>query len=151
MRPARTESTAPPAPAESPALELRSRESWLLRTRRESVTAERVVIDGKHFSLGGRRFPFRGVTYGTFRPRPTDGTRFPGPDAVEADFSAISRAGFTTVRTYTAPPPDILMSAGRHGLRILPDIFYLDWRYLFGNSRRAQRRLVRDAAAEVRA
>jgi O-antigen biosynthesis protein len=151
MRPARTESTAPPAPAESPALELRLRESWLLRTRPESVTAERVVIDGKHFSLGGRRFPFRGVTYGTFRPRPTDGTRFPGPDAVEADFSAISRAGFTTVRTYTAPPPDILMSAGRHGLRILPDIFYLDWRYLFGNSRRAQRRLVRDAAAEVRA
>src|SRR5207253_2534444 len=29
--------------------------------------AGRVVIDGKQFAIDGRRFPFRGVTYGTFR------------------------------------------------------------------------------------
>jgi glycosyltransferase involved in cell wall biosynthesis len=110
-----------------------------------------VVVDGKHFALAGRRFPFRGVTYGTFRPRPADGARFPEPRVVEADFRAVSRAGFTTVRTYTVPPPDVLACSGRFGLRVLPDIFYLDWRYVFGNSRRAQRRLVREAVAEVRA
>jgi O-antigen biosynthesis protein len=149
MKPARSESTASSAPAESPGLALQARESWLTREHSEQVTAQRVVIDGKYFSLDGRRFPFRGVTYGTFRPRSADGSRFPEPEVLDADFSAISQAGFTIVRTYTAPGPDVLASAGRHGLRILPDIFYLDWRYVFGNSRRTQRQLVRDAAAEV--
>jgi O-antigen biosynthesis protein len=150
MRPAPPESTASVAP-ELGRTEDQSRPSGLELPTIEPLTAERVVIDGKQFALAGGRFPFRGVTYGTFGPRPTDGARFPEPRVVEADFSAIRRAGFTTVRTYTAPPSDVLDCAGTHGLRILPDIFYLDWRYVFGNSRRAQRRLVQEAVAEVRA
>jgi glycosyltransferase involved in cell wall biosynthesis len=144
-----TDPTAPSARTDSPGAEPRLPQSVQLNGA-ESATAERVVIDGKHFALAGRRFAFRGVTYGTFRPRPEDGAHFPEPRTVDADFRAISRASFTIVRTYAVPPPDVLTRADRHGLRILPDIFYLDWRYMFGSSRRAQRRLVSEAAADVR-
>ena len=68
----------------------------------------RVRADGKVFSLGDRIFPFHGVTYGTFAPRPTDGARFPSRSQMASDFGAKRDAGFTVVRTYTAPPEDLL-------------------------------------------
>src|SRR5438094_384064 len=77
---------------------------------------DRVRVDGKQFSLRGRRFAFRGVTYGTFRPR-EDGERFPERGPAKLDFHAIAGAGFTVVRTYTAPPDDIVELAADHDLR----------------------------------
>ena len=41
------------------------------------VTDLRVATDGKFFRAGAVRFPFRGVTYGTFMTRSSDGARFP--------------------------------------------------------------------------
>jgi O-antigen biosynthesis protein len=58
----------------------------------------RVVVDGKQFAVDGARFRFRGVTYGTFRPR-EDGARFPDHARMKRDFADMREAGFTVVRT----------------------------------------------------
>jgi glycosyltransferase involved in cell wall biosynthesis len=107
-------------------------------------------LDGKQFACGDERFLFRGVTYGTFQPR-DDGARFPEREQVKRDFAAMNEAGFTVVRTYTLPPDDLVELAADWGLRLLCDAFYLDWRYLVGESRRDCRRMARQARDEVRA
>ncbi len=117
------------------------------RARVES--AERVEVDGKFFRSGGERFRFRGVTYGTFRPRAGDGARFPERDRLARDLEQMREHGFTVLRTYTAPPEDLLDLAADHGLKVLAGIFYSDWRYLVGASRRQARRVAADARAEV--
>ncbi len=91
----------------------------------------RVELDGKHFKAGGARFNFRGVTYGTFAAR-SDGALFPEATRLREDLEAMAESGFTVVRTYTPPPPDMLEVAGELGLRILAGIEYQDWRYLVG-------------------
>ncbi len=106
-------------------------------------------IDGKHFSCGDQRFVFRGVTYGTFQPRHDD-ARYPDRDDLKRDFAAMQEAGFTVARTYTPPPDDVVDIAADWGIRLLTDVFYPDWRYVVGNSRRQRRRMVREATAEVR-
>jgi len=110
----------------------------------------RVRIDGKFFAAGSERFDFRGVTYGTFRPR-EDGARFPERERLEADFSAMAAAGFTVVRTYTEPPDDVVECAAEHSLSLLAGVFWPDWRYLVGASRRQCREIERAAVGEVRA
>jgi cellulose synthase/poly-beta-1,6-N-acetylglucosamine synthase-like glycosyltransferase len=109
-----------------------------------------VEVDGKFFSVGGGRFEFRGVTYGTFAPR-ADGVLFPERDQLERDLAMMRAAGFSVVRTYTVPPDDLLEVASGNGLRVLAGVFYPDWRYLLGGSRRANRRVAREARREVRA
>ena len=111
----------------------------------------RVRVDGKQFALGGDRFPFRGVTYGTFAPRDADGARFPDRDQLKRDLHAIAEAGFTVVRTYTAPPDDLLDLAAELELKVLAGVFWPDWRYLVGASSRELRRVAREARDEVRA
>ena len=113
------------------------------------VAVGRVRTDGKFFTVGGARFPFRGVTYGTFSPR-DDGALFPAREQIRADFATMREAGFTVVRTYTAPPDDLLEAAADHRLHVLADVFYPDWRYLLGGSRRESRAVARRAACEVR-
>jgi GT2 family glycosyltransferase len=110
---------------------------------------ERVSIDGKQFAIGSRRFRFRGVTYGTFAAR-EDGELFPEREAVSRDLTSIAEAGFTVVRTYTTPPDDVLELAADHDLRLLSDVFYADWRYIVGASRRQLRRIAWDARDAVR-
>ena len=110
----------------------------------------RVQVDGKHFALDGRRFDFRGVSYGTFRPR-ADEARFPERDGLKRDLAAMDRAGFSVVRTYTPPPDDLVDLASDWGLHLLVDVFFPDWRYLIGTSRHDRRRVARDARATVRA
>jgi glycosyltransferase involved in cell wall biosynthesis len=112
-------------------------------------TAGRVRIDGKFFAAGGERFDLRGVTYGTFAPR-ADGEQFPEREHVERDLAMIREAGFSALRTYTLPTDDVLDVAADHGLRVLPDVFYPDWRYLLGGSRREHRQVAREAGREVR-
>src|SRR3954470_23854039 len=111
----------------------------------------RVRASGKAFLLGDRPFRFRGVTYGTFRPREADGARYPATARIARDMQMIAEAGFTVVRTYTPPTDDLLREADLHGLRVLAGVFYPDWRYLVGASRREEHRVARQAAAQVRA
>ena len=87
----------------------------------------RVLSDGKFLSVDGAPFRVRAVTYGTFARR-ADGEPYPEPARVEADFRAIAAAGLNTVRTYTAPPRDVLDAAEAAGLRVLVGLWYDDWR-----------------------
>jgi glycosyltransferase involved in cell wall biosynthesis len=114
-----------------------------------SSRASRVRVDGKFFSLGTERFRFHGVTYGTFRPR-HDGSRFPSRDQVERDFEAMRDHGVSVVRTYTAPPDDVVEAAAARGLYLLAGVFYPDWRYLLGGGVRQSRRVGLEAAVVVR-
>lgn len=118
------------------------------RTPTSAASGQRIRLDGKFFAAGSERFHVRGVTYGTFEAR-ADGALFPGRAQVDEDFSAMRHAGFNVVRTYTAPPDDVLDCARTHGLRVLAGVFYPDWRYLLGGSRREVRRITREAAQEV--
>ena len=68
--------------------------------------------------MAGKTLWVRGVTYGTFRPRP-GGVDYPEPAAVERDFAAMAGAGFNALRTYTVPPRWLLDIAATQGLRIL--------------------------------
>jgi O-antigen biosynthesis protein len=120
------------------------------RLRTPPAADERIRIDGKLFAAGAERFEFRGVTYGTFAPR-GDGAPFPEAAQIQDDFAAMREVGFSVVRTYTVPTDDMLEAARDHGLRILAGVFYPDWRYLLGGSRRQQRQVAREAANEVRA
>lgn len=109
----------------------------------------RVTVDGKQFAVDGARFRFAGVTYGTFAAR-DDGALFPDTGRVRSDFADMAARGFTVVRTYTVPPPDVIEAAAAAGLRILAGVFWPDWRYLTESSRREQRRIAADARAVVR-
>src|SRR5919112_608627 len=105
------------------------------RDVRADVSAERVLTDGRHLSLGGRPYRIRGATYGTFRPRP-DGQLFPEADRIAEDVAAMAAAGLNTVRTYTVPPNELLDAAAEKGLRVLVGVHYDDWRQ-HGTGRRA--------------
>ncbi len=116
-----------------------------VRTRHDS----HVRVDGKQFKIGNERFRFCGVTYGTFGPR-ADGAFYPERGFVETDLHSIADAGFTVIRTYTTPPDDVLDLAGTLDLRLLCDVFYPDWRYIAGASRRQLRRIAAEARESVR-
>ena len=120
------------------------------RTDRSRSATFPIELDGKFFASGGERFEFRGVTYGTFAPR-ADGALFPEHEQLERDLSSMRAAGFSVVRTYTLPTDDLLEVASKNGLRVLAGVFYPDWRYLLGGSRRANRRVAHDARNAVRA
>ncbi|CAN5386014.1 hypothetical protein BH23ACT9_BH23ACT9_05350 [soil metagenome] len=113
------------------------------------IDTHRIAVDGKQFRLGRQRFHPRGVTYGTFMPR-GDGHLFPEVAQIKDDFAAIAESGFTVVRTYTAPPDDVLDAAAATELKLVADLFYPDWRYLVGSDPRERRRMVREATAAVR-
>lgn len=81
----------------------------------------RVVVDGKFFRLGGRKFHPRGVSYGPFAPGPAqDG--FPQPDQVRADLRQIRELGANLIRVYHVPPRWFLDLASEHELRLLVDV-----------------------------
>jgi GT2 family glycosyltransferase len=109
-----------------------------------------IQVDGKFFARDGRRFPVRGVTYGTFAPREPDGVRFPTRPQMKTDLVAMREAGFNTVRTYTTPPEDLLDFAGECGLQVFVGVHWNDWRYLIGSSARERRAVARTAVDVVR-
>ncbi|MBO0728416.1 MAG: glycosyltransferase [Acidimicrobiaceae bacterium] len=115
------------------------------------MSRQRVTVDGKFFRLGEERFAFRGVTYGTFKPRVSDGARFPERDRIKRDMAAMREAGFTVVRTYTMPPDDLVELAADWGLHLVAGLFYPDWRYLVGLSRRQRSKVEAAAHQEVKA
>jgi cellulose synthase/poly-beta-1,6-N-acetylglucosamine synthase-like glycosyltransferase len=109
-----------------------------------------ITTDGKFFVRDNRRFWVRGVTYGTFAPRESDGHRFPPRERMKADFVAMNESGFNVVRTYTAPSDDLLELAADWELSVLAGVHWNDWRYLMGSSRRQSRAVARSAVEEVR-
>src|SRR2546422_4183573 len=73
---------------------------------------------GQSLSAGDYKPYVGGVTYGTFRPN-EDGDEYPAVDIVERDFARMAACGVNAVRVYTVPPPWLLDSAWRHGLRVM--------------------------------
>jgi len=131
-------------------LEIAARARPALAVATRSAPAfERVRVDGKQFLVGDARFVFRGVTYGTFAER-ADGANFPEGPRLRSDLKAIAESGFTVVRTYTPPPPDMLDIASELGLRVLAGLNYQDWRYIVGRrtgDNGSIRRAARESAA----
>lgn len=80
--------------------------------------ASRPRVAGKFLRAGDDVLWVRGVTYGPFRPR-EDGTEYPAPRVVAADFRQMAAHGFNVVRTYTVPPRWFLDAAEDHGLRVM--------------------------------
>ena len=139
-----------PRPWIAPAEVSGSRPRHLIRRPVDEGAGHRVRVDGKFFAAGRQQFRFRGVTYGTFGAR-EDGALFPERERMKRDLAAMREAGFTVVRTYTTPPDDMVDLAADWGLRIMAGVFYPDWRYLVGGSRRQHRDVVAQARNEVRA
>ncbi|MXY25397.1 MAG: glycosyltransferase [Acidobacteria bacterium] len=114
-----------------------------------------VRVVGKFLQVGSERFLIRGVAYGTFAPG-SSGDQFPPPDRLAADFGAMAGAGINTVRTYTAPPNQLLDQAAEAGLHLFAGVpwaqhvAFLDDRKLARAARqeivRAVRRLARHPA-----
>jgi GT2 family glycosyltransferase len=109
----------------------------------------RVVVDGKGFRCGGRKWYARGLTYGPFRPQGR--WHLPEPSQVLRDLRQMRRLGANALRIYHQPPVWFLDQALRHGLRVLIDVpwekhrcFLEDW----GAQRRARAR-VRHVARQL--
>src|SRR5437870_3716031 len=75
-------------------------------------------VHGKFFFVGEHKHFIKGVTYGPFA-KGSHGAQFPEPAVVDNDFALMAEAGINTVRVFTAPPPWLLDSAQRAGLRLL--------------------------------
>ena len=75
-------------------------------------------VAGKFIHVGDRPLQIRGVAYGPFRPR-EDGTEYPTPEKVAADFDRMAGYGFNVVRTYTVPPLWLLDAAQQRGLHVM--------------------------------
>jgi len=88
-----------------------------VRTPRTTVVG-RPTVRGKFLFLGGEKFWVRGISYGTFYMDENRQERLV-PDTVEKDFSEMAARGFNVVRVYTAPPPWLLDTALKHGLRVM--------------------------------
>ena len=123
-----------------------------LRRGRSIARAARVEVRGKFLFANGEKLYLRGVTYGTFRPQ-ADGTMFPPPEVVEADFRGMVEARVNAIRTYTVPPGWLLDLASSSGLYVLvgipweQHIRFLDDRKTRKGIERAVREAVRICAA----
>jgi glycosyltransferase involved in cell wall biosynthesis len=86
--------------------------------RGNGTTPHRPTAQGKFLFAGEEKLYLRGVTYGTFRPG-VDGSDYPHPARVDADFRLMAANGVNSVRTYSVPPRHLLDAAARHGLRAM--------------------------------
>ncbi len=81
----------------------------------------KVSINGKFFTIQGRPFYVKGVTYGTFSPN-NNGDQYPEFAVVERDFARMIDTGVNTVRVYTPPPLWLLDLAKAMGLFVMVGI-----------------------------
>ena len=81
----------------------------------------RVVVDGKFFRLGQKKFFVKGVAYGPFKPN-AQGQAFLTPELVALDFNQIRDLGANVVRVYDVPPRWLLDLALDRGLKMFVDI-----------------------------
>jgi hypothetical protein len=105
-------------------------------------------VDGKFFRFDGRRFPVRGVTYGTFAQ--SELGLFPELERVKRDFEAMVEANVNTVRTYTVPERPVFDVAEDLGLKLLVGVWWDDPRYLDRPTAEAWKVMAAEATAAVR-
>ncbi len=116
------------------------------------LSRDRVVVDGKFFRLGSRKFFPKGVTYGPFAPHISD-EFFPPPEQVRADFDLVRNLGANLLRLYYVPPRWFLDLAFEFQFKLLIDVpwnkhvCFLDDPDAQEAARQAVRKAVRSCAA----
>jgi GT2 family glycosyltransferase len=111
----------------------------------------RVVVDGKFFRLGEKKFYVKGVAYGPLAPD-AQGLPFASPHQTLLDLTQIRDLGANLLRVYHAPPRWFLDMADERNLKVLVDIPWnkhlcFDSEQRRGEAREAVRRAV-DACAQ---
>ena len=80
----------------------------------------RVVIDGKFFRLGDKKFYVKGVAYGPLPPN-AQGQPFASPEQTALDLDQIRDLGANVLRVYDVPPRWFLDLAEYRALKVLVD------------------------------
>src|SRR3954467_8569498 len=81
----------------------------------------RVVVDGKFFRLGDKKFYVKGIAYGPLPPN-AQGQHFASPEQTAHDLDQIRELGANVLRVYHVPPRWFLDMAGDRELKVLVDI-----------------------------
>src|ERR1700744_3814137 len=81
----------------------------------------RVVIDGKFFRLGDKKFYVKGIAYGPLPPN-AQGQPFASPEQTALDLDQIRDLGANLIRVYHIPPRWLLDLAENRELKVLVDI-----------------------------
>lgn len=106
----------------------------------------RVVVDGKFFRLGEKKFYVKGVAYGPLAPD-AQGSPFASPQQTKLDFTQIRELDANVLRLYHVPPRWFLDLAEACELKVLIDIPWNKQLCFDSESRRNQaREAVRRAA-----
>lgn len=79
---------------------------------------KRIHTSGKFLFEGKKKFYIKGVTYGTFKPDENN-LQFPDRSIIEKDFSLMAAKNINSIRTYTVPPPFLLDTAFKYGLKVM--------------------------------
>jgi GT2 family glycosyltransferase len=107
----------------------------------------RVVVDGKFFRLGDKKFYVKGIAYGPLPPN-AQGQPFAGPEQTALDLDQIRELGANVIRVYHVPPRWFLDLAGDRELKVLVDIPWNKHLSFDTAARRAEaREAVRSAVA----
>src|SRR5262245_45517379 len=110
----------------------------------------RILVDGKCFRRGDKKFFVKGVAYGPFPPN-AQGLPFAAPEQTARDLTQIQELGANVVRVYHIPPRWFLDLALDRGIYVLIDIPWnkhlcFDSEARRSEARDAVRRAVRDCA-----
>src|SRR5882724_12829623 len=81
----------------------------------------RVVVDGKFFRLGDKKFYVKGIAYGPLPPN-AQGQPFAPPEQTALDLDQIRELGANVIRVYDIPPRWFLDLAEYRELKVLVDI-----------------------------
>ena len=85
------------------------------------VAQPRVVVDGKFFRLGEKKFFVKGVAYGPFAPN-AQGQPFASPEQAALDLAQICELGANVIRVYDVPPRWLLDLAQARDLKVFVDV-----------------------------
>src|ERR1051325_3630068 len=107
----------------------------------------RVVVDGKFFRLGDKKFYVKGIAYGPLPPN-AQGQHFASPEQTALDLDQIRELGANVVRIYHVPPRWFFDMAAERDLRLFIDIPW-NTRVSFDNESRraAARQAIRSAVS----
>ncbi len=81
----------------------------------------RVIVDGKFFRLGDKKFYVKGIAYGPLPPN-EQGQPFASPEQTAQDLDQIRDLGANVIRVYHVPPRWLLDLAETRELKLLVDI-----------------------------
>src|SRR6516162_6787196 len=107
----------------------------------------RVVVDGKFFRLGDKKFYVKGIAYGPLPPN-AQGQCFASPEQTASDLDQIRELGANVIRVYNIPPRWLLDMADSRDLKVLVDIPWNKHLSFDSQERRAEaREAVRNAVS----